>query len=141
VTEKSDSPPLAGTTLRVYRYLYRVGRPQGIHAVQRGLGLSSPSVAEYHLKKLLRYGLVREDPEGYVVDRVMFENMIRLGRWVLPFQSAYAAFFSTTLLLMLTLFRPSTVTSEYVFALLVNTAALGLAFFEMFKAARIAYSN
>ena len=31
---------LGGTTLRVYRYLYRQARPLGVHDVQRGLGLS-----------------------------------------------------------------------------------------------------
>ena len=35
---------LKGTTLRVYRCLYRAGTPMGIHDVQRALKLSSPSV-------------------------------------------------------------------------------------------------
>jgi hypothetical protein len=133
--------PLGGTTLRVYRYLYKTGRPLGIHDVQRGLGLSSASVAEYHLKKLLRDGLIREDGNGYVVDRVMFENMVRLGRWVLPFQSAYAAFFATTLIVLATVLRPSALTSSYVFAILVNTAALGFSVFETWKAARLVYRD
>src|SRR5271167_432446 len=132
----SDRPgnPLGGTTLRVYRYLYKTGKPQGIHDVQRGLGLSSASVAEYHLKKLLRDGLIREDSEGYVVDRVMFENMVRLGRWVLPFQSAYAAFFLTTLVVLLTIMRPEVLTSSYVFALIVNVSALSFSAYETLKA-------
>ncbi|MHB8567247.1 MAG: helix-turn-helix domain-containing protein [Nitrososphaerales archaeon] len=79
---------LTGTTLRVYRYLYRAGRPCGIHDIQRGLGLSSSSVALYHVRKLLDAGLIREsdratgevaDSEkgagGYVVDRLMFDNI------------------------------------------------------------------
>lgn len=136
----ADNPP-QGTTLRVYRYLYKVGKPLGIHDVQRGLELSSASVAEYHLKKLLRDGLIREEGNGYVVDRVMFENMVRLGRWVIPFQSAYAAFFATTLVVLATILRPSTFTSSYVFAILVNVAALGFAVFETWKAARLVYKD
>ncbi len=133
--------PLGGTTLRVYRYLYKTGKPLGIHDVQRGLGLSSASVAEYHLKKLLRDGLIREDGGGYVVDMVMFENMVRLGRWVLPFQSAYAAFFVTTLIVMLTIMRPGVLTSSYVFAIIVNVAALAFSAYETLKAARLVYRD
>jgi len=51
--EKSEEDVLKGTTLRVYRLIYRQGRPMGVHDVQRGLQLSSPSVAQYHIKKLL----------------------------------------------------------------------------------------
>jgi DNA-binding transcriptional ArsR family regulator len=133
--------PLGGTTLRVYRYLYKTGKPLGIHDVQRGLGLSSASVAEYHLKKLLRDGLIREEGGGYVVDRVVFENMVRLGRWVLPFQSAYAAFFATTLIMMVTIFRPAVLTSSYVFAVAVNLAALGFSLYETWRAARLVYRD
>lgn len=140
MSDKSDNP-LGGTTLRVYRYLYKTGRPLGIHDVQRGLGLSSASVAEYHLKKLLRDGLIREEVGGYVVDRVMFENMVRLGRWVLPFQSAYAAFFITTLIVMITIMRPGVLTSSYVFALAVNIAALSFSLYESLKAAMLVYRD
>lgn len=140
MSDKSDTP-LGGTTLRVYRYLYKTGKPLGIHDVQRGLGLSSASLAEYHLKKLLRDGLIREETDGYVVDRVMFENMVRLGRWVLPFQSAYAAFFATTLIVMITIMRPEVLTSSYVFAVIVNVAALGFAAYETLKAARLVYRD
>lgn len=140
MSDKSDTP-LGGTTLRVYRYLYKTGKPLGIHDVQRGLGLSSASLAEYHLKKLLRDGLIREETDGYVVDRVMFENMVRLGRWVLPFQSAYAAFFATTLIVMITIMRPEVLTSSYVFAVIVNVAALGFATYETLKAARLVYRD
>ncbi len=136
----SDNP-LGGTTLRVYRYLYKTGKPLGIHDVQRGLGLSSASVAEYHLKKLLRDGLIKEGGSGYIVDRVMFENMVRLGRWVLPFQATYAAFFVTTLAMLVTIFRPTTLTSSYVFALMVNIVALGVSVYETWKAARLVYRD
>lgn len=140
MSERPENP-LGGTTLRVYRYLYKTGEPLGIHDVQRGLGLSSASVADYHLKKLLRAGLVREEAEGYVVDRVMFENMVRLGGWVLPFQSTYAAFFATTLIVLTVFLRPTSLTSSYVFAIMVNVAALGFSAYETWKAARLVYRD
>jgi predicted DNA-binding transcriptional regulator len=115
---------LGGTTLRVYRYLYRQAKPQGVHDVQRGLGLSSFSVAQYHIKKLVADGLVREDPAGYVVDRIVFENMIRIRKSVIPLQLGYSLFFATTLFLLLTIFRPPLLSGMYVFSIVVNLAAL-----------------
>lgn len=49
---------LTGTTLKVYRLLYKEGKPLGLFEVQKMVGLSSPSVARYHLDKLLNQGLV-----------------------------------------------------------------------------------
>ena len=108
---------VSGTTLRVYRYMYRAGTAVGIRDVQRALSLSSPSVAEYHIKKLVRAGLVQEREGGYAVDRVIFENVIRIRKTIIPLQTAYAAFFLSTLAILLTVFRPASVTSLYFFAL------------------------
>lgn len=121
---------LKGTTLRIYRYMYRQGRPLGFHDIQRGLGLSSVSIAQYHVGKLLRLGLIKEEGSGYVVDRVVFENMIRVKRAIIPFQTTYAIFFAATLLIMLVFLRPSTITSLYLFALIVNGVALGVSVYE-----------
>ncbi len=44
-SERDEEDVLKGTTLKVYRFIYRQGKPMGIHDVQRGLTLSSPSVA------------------------------------------------------------------------------------------------
>ena len=52
---------MQGTTLKVYRYLYKIGKPAGISEVQKGVGLSSPSVAHYQIKKLEEAGLIREN--------------------------------------------------------------------------------
>lgn len=125
---------LAGTTLKVYRFIFRQGRPVGVRDIQRGLGLSSPSVALYHIRKLVDAGLVREDSEGYVVDKIMFENMIRVRRMIIPFQATYASFFATTLIVYLTLLRPENFTSTYVFGLTVNFAAILFSLYECLRA-------
>ena len=108
---------LKGTTLRVYRCLYRAGTPMGIHEVQRALKLSSPSVAEYHIKKLVRAGLAKEGQNGYTVDKVVFENVIRIRRTVIPLQTTFVAFFATAFVVLLTVLRPTSITSTYVFSL------------------------
>ncbi len=134
--KQSKTAALGGTTLRVYRYLYRQARPLGVHEVQTGLGLCSFSVAQYHIKKLLAAGLIREEAAGYVVDRILFENMVRVRRSVIPLQLGYSAFFATSLLLLLTLFRPPSITGTYVFAFAVNVAAFVLFLIEYIKVAR-----
>lgn len=116
---KSHEDSLGGTTLRVYRSMLRSRTPLGIRDIQRALGLSSPSVVQYHLRKLIEMGLVREDEGGYVVDKVILENVIRIRKTAIPLQVAYVAFFVSSLIVMLTLFRPTTFTSIYIFATVV----------------------
>lgn len=127
---------LEGTTRRVFRFVYRQRGPVGIRDVQRGLGLSSPSVAHYHIAKLLRAGLVREAGEGYVVDKAVFEDMVRVRKTVVPIQTAYAAFFLTAAVVLATLMRPDPISTMYVFALSVVLVAFALSLFEAYKATR-----
>ena len=124
---------LKGTTLRVYRCLYRAGTPMGIHDVQRALSLSSPSVAEYHIKKLVRAGLAKEGQNGYTVDKVVFENVIRIRRTVIPLQTTFVAFFASALVVLLTILRPASITSTYVFSLIVCGAAIVILLYEALK--------
>jgi hypothetical protein len=124
---------LKGTTLRVYRCLYRAGTPLGIHDVQRALKLSSPSVAEYHIKKLVRAGLAKPDQNGYTVDKIVFENVIRIRRTVIPLQATFVAFFASALVVLLTILRPPSITSTYVFSLIVCAAAVVILLYEALK--------
>ena len=121
------------TTQRVYRFIYKQGgKPVGVHEVQNGLALSSPSVAHYHIRKLVEQGLAREEAGGYVVDKLIFENMIRIRRSVIPFQTTYLALFVSTFLIMLTVFR-SEISGIYIFALIVNAMSIGVFLFETVK--------
>ena len=117
----------------MFRFVYRQRQPVGIHDIQRGLGLSSPSVAHYHVGKLLKAGLLKEDGEGYTADKTVFENMIRIRRTVLPLQVGYAAFFVTALIALVTVMRPSILSSTYVFAVAVVIVAVGVSLFEAYK--------
>ena len=131
--KKSKENVLVGTTLTVYRYLYRVRKPQGIRDVQNGLELSSPSVAQYHVKKLLQAGLIKEEGEGYVVDKNVFENVIRIRRSVIPIQVAYSVFFATMLVALLVLFRSSFGSALFVFAFVAIAVAMILFGYQAFK--------
>lgn len=124
---------LVGTTLTVYRYLYREAKPQGIRDVQKGLGLSSPSVAQYHVKKLLQAGLIKEEEGGYVVDKNVFQNVIRIRRSVIPIQVAYSVFFATLLAALLVLFRSQSGAPLFIFAFVAIAIAMLLFAYQAFR--------
>jgi predicted DNA-binding transcriptional regulator len=125
-TPGSGEDVLRGTTLKIYRFMYKEGRPLGLHEIQRALGLSSASIPQYHINKLIAAGLVKvhEGGRGYYVDRLIFENMIRIRRSLIPFQTTYTIFFCTTLVILLTILRPQIITSLFLFALAINLAAI-----------------
>ncbi len=127
---------LEGTTRRVFRFIYRQRNPVGVHDVQRGLALSSPSLAHYHIAKLLKAGLLREEGEGFVVNKTAFENMVRIRNVALPFQAAYAAFLLTALVALLGFLRPSGLTSYYVFAVFVISVASAISLYQAYKATK-----
>ena len=123
---------LTGTTLRIYRLLYTAGKPLGVSEIQRAAGLSSHSVAYYHVSKLLSQGLISERDGGYVVVKQIFENMIRVKRALIPMQTTFAVFFGTTFLgLILILFLGgATYETLYLFALITNVSAFGIFIYQ-----------
>jgi predicted transcriptional regulator len=130
---------LRGTTLKVYRYIVsRRNEPVRITEVQTKLGLSSPSLAHYHVKKLVELGLVREEGVGYTADKVAIENFFLVGGLIVPYQAAYLSFFCVTLVAMLIiLVRDSlAVTSITFIALVVNVGALAVSAYELRRALR-----
>jgi hypothetical protein len=54
---------IRGNTLKVYLYLLKHG-PSELREVQRGLDLSSASLASYHLGKLAEANYVQQDEQG-----------------------------------------------------------------------------
>jgi hypothetical protein len=120
-----------------YRYLYKNSKPTGIMEIQHDLSLSSASVAEYHVKKLLSMGLVKQTEDSrYLVDAVVFENMIRIRRALIPIQIGYLAFFTTCLGIMLLILRPAVVSNDYIFGLVVVSMGCGIFAFEAVRTAR-----
>jgi len=118
---------LKGTTLKVYRFLLKSSKPVGVREVQRALNLSSPSLAAYHLSRLEEAGLLRCEKGDYSVDKVFLKSMIRIRRFLIPRYLFYSIFAFSALVIELTLFRPATLTSGYVFSTIV-TFVFALAF-------------
>jgi len=97
---------LKGTTLKTYWYIFKVGKPVGVREIQRGLGLSSPSVALHHLEKLRQLGLLNKDEFGkyFLKEEVkigVFRFFLKFGKLLLPRFLFYAVFFSSALTLYL----------------------------------------
>jgi hypothetical protein len=88
---------LKGNTLRVYVYVLKKGKV-GVREVQRSLGFSNPSLAQYHLNKLKELSLVREDGGEYEVAGEVkvdvLRDFLRFGTLLVPRFVMYAVFFT-----------------------------------------------
>jgi hypothetical protein len=84
----SVSQEIKGNALKVYLYLLRHGSSE-LRDIQRGVGLSSPSLASYHLGKLSEAGFVTQNEYGIysavkeASDRVL-EGYSRIGPAIVP---------------------------------------------------------
>lgn len=127
MAQKEDRELLRGTTLKVYRFLLKSGKATGVREVQRSLNMSSPSLAAYHLSKLEEAGLLKREGGDYIVDKVILESMIKIGRALIPRYFFYSLFAVLTLIVELTLLRPPTLTRGYFFST-IALFVLALAF-------------
>jgi predicted DNA-binding transcriptional regulator len=115
LAKKNDLPPddvgrkfsiedqLKGKTLQVYMYMVKKKEPVGVREVQRDLSFSSPSVANYHIEKLVELALVSKDDYGryFVVQKVqvgVLQAFVNIGGLAVPRLSFFAAFFTTMLI-------------------------------------------
>lgn len=64
----NDIPKISvtGTTRRVYLYILSSRNPVGVRDIWRGLDLSSASLAQYHINKLLELKLIDMDHFGKI---------------------------------------------------------------------------
>jgi DNA-binding transcriptional ArsR family regulator len=109
-------------------------KPVGIREVQRALNLSSPTLALYHMNKLEEAGLIKKELDGYVADRIILENLVRLRRILIPRNLFYAIFLVTSLVMLAVFLRPPTLTREYVFSLAVISIAAATSVYESIRA-------
>ncbi len=124
---------LRGLTLKVYKYILQNDKPVGIREVQRGLNLSSPTLALYHMNKLEEAGLIKKEADGYVADRIFLQNLIRLRRVLIPRNFFYMIFLLTSLIMLAVFLRPPTLSREYVFSLAVISVAAATSVYETMK--------
>jgi DNA-binding Lrp family transcriptional regulator len=125
---------LRGLTLKVYRFILKNRKPVGIREIQRALKLSSPTLALYHVNKLEEAGFVKKHLNGYVADRVLLENFIRLKRALIPRYFFYMVFFMAALVILAIFLKPHTLTREYVFSLATILIATVTSVYETAKA-------
>lgn len=118
-----DGDVLRGKTLEVYRYAIKQGKPVGVREVQRALKFSSPTSASYHLAKLEEAGLLKQTTEGYVVDKLVLENYVRLRGLLIPKYFLLSLFFAVALVIEIVIFRPPQLTRDFVFATLIIAIA------------------
>ena len=125
---------LRGLTLKVYRFILKNDKPVGIREVQRALNLSSPTLALYHINKLEEAGFIKKESNGYVADRIILENLIRLRGVLIPRNFFYTVFLVTSLIFLVVFLRPSILTREYIFSLGVVSVAAATSVYETIKA-------
>ena len=89
---------VTGRTLNVFLYLVRKGASD-LRDVQRDLGLSTPSLASYHLGKLVDAGYVTQNERGQYVatkdsEKVLLEGYSRIGAVLVPQLFFFAVLFT-----------------------------------------------
>lgn len=94
LTSSNNQEP-EGTTLNVYSFVVKKGKPVGPREAMRGANLSSPSVAYWHLQKLENAGLLQKNRAGeYVVkEKTSISGHIWIGRNLVPRLMLYSLFF------------------------------------------------
>jgi DNA-binding transcriptional ArsR family regulator len=94
----SKSQEVRGNALKIYLYLLRHGSSE-LRDIQRGVGLSSASLASYHLGKLTEAGFVVQDERGRYSalkessDRVI-EGYSKMGPAIVPQLFFFAMLFT-----------------------------------------------
>ncbi|MHB8568359.1 MAG: helix-turn-helix domain-containing protein [Nitrososphaerales archaeon] len=84
----SKTPEIRGNTLRVYLYTLKHS-PCELRDIQHALNFSTPSLASYHLSRLMRAGYVNQDESGrYLavkdVSGEILEGYTRIGTNIVP---------------------------------------------------------
>jgi hypothetical protein len=79
---------------------------------------------------------VREEREGYVINRMVLDNVVRIRQISIPLQTMSVAFFSATLAILISVLRPGAFDSLYAFAVMINIAALLVCLHETAKTLR-----
>lgn len=119
---------------RIYWFMLTKGGPVGVREIQRGLGISSPSVVSHHLDRLRRAGVVTADEYGRYtlstkVEIRVLQGFTRLGGFILPRFMFYAVFFTTAVLVYAVIYG----SDSNLFAALFGGAAAVFAWYEAYR--------
>jgi predicted DNA-binding transcriptional regulator len=135
LTEKDLENELKGTTFRVYCYILTANRPVYMREVQRSLELSSPSVAVYHLDKLVDLGLIKKDASGQYVllEEVkvgLLHLFIKRGPYLIPRYLLYVAYFAGLLAIYFILFY-DTLGIKDIYIIVLGASAIIVSIYEL----------
>ncbi|MHA1959470.1 MAG: hypothetical protein ACW99U_04535 [Candidatus Thorarchaeota archaeon] len=137
--DEDFEPELRGTTLRVYWFMLQESDPVGVRQVQRSLGMSSPSVASYHLSKLETLELVeKKSDNSYELKRIVkvgvLKNFVTFRGVMLPRYAFFAVFFTafTTAYLVIASLTAVTLFDRYI-ALAVGVAGALFGWLETYR--------
>lgn len=125
---------LEGTTLNVYAYVVKEGKPVGPREVMRGVNLSSPSVAYRQLQKLEELGLLERNQYGeYVVkERASISAHLWIGRNLVPRLVFYSFFFmgilsaEIAIIAIQVFFYGQSLNLEIFYLIVITAIAMGL---------------
>ena len=131
---------LKGTTLRVYWHLLRSRKPTTIRYLQRDLSFSSPSVASYHLEKLMDMGLVKKVRGNYELKKTVsleaVSSFVRISHLMIPRYVFYTVFFLTLLIVFMVGYIGS-LSVQGVFALVFGVSGLVITGYETWRQWRL----
>jgi hypothetical protein len=138
---KDHETKLKGTTLRVYWALLRCRKPTTIRRLQRSLGFSSPSVASYHLEKLMDIDLVKKNATGdYELKKTVsveaMGSFMRISHLMIPRYLFYTTFF-ITLLIVFIIGYGSSLTLQGIFALVFGVSGFIITGYETWRQWRL----
>ena len=134
--EEKIASELRGNTLRVYWALMNSKDDvMGVRELQRQLGFSSPTLAAYHLNKLVDMELVAKVRGDYRLVREVkvgvLKQFIKLGTFLLPRYIFYATLFTMLLVFFLTQLKELSFYS--VFALMLGILSTVILWYETIR--------
>ena len=135
--EEKVASELKGNTLRVYWALLNAKDGViGVRELQRQLGFSSPTLAAYHLNKLVDLELVTKEISEYRLVRKVkvgiLRQFIKLGTFLLPRYVLYAIMFTMLLLFLITQIKRLTFFSS--FSLMLGVLSTVISWYETIRA-------
>jgi DNA-binding transcriptional ArsR family regulator len=119
----------------------RSGEPTTIRRLQRSLGFSSPSVASYHLEKLMDMDLVKKNARrDYELKKTVsleaMSSFVRISRLMIPRYIFYTTFFFTLLIVFIVGYA-SSLSLQGVFALVFGVSGLVITGYETWRQWRL----
>ena len=136
--EEKLNSELKGNTLRAYwALLNSKDGVIGVRELQRQLGFSSPTLAAYHLNKLVELELVAAERGNYRLKREVkvgvLKQFIKLGTFFLPRYVLYATMFTMLLIFFITQLGQRGMSFYSNFALILAILSTVIAWYETIR--------